>query len=57
MESSLMKWVRPVIISGLAIAVTVGFFMGKLEAEAFGIFATGLIVYWFKSRDNEKEGK
>lgn len=50
-----MKWVRPSVIVILTLAVTVGFFTSKIEAEAFGVFATGLIVYWFKSRDEEKK--
>ena len=49
-----MKWIRPGLISLLAVAVTVGFFTGKIEVEVFVPFATGLIVYWFKSRDTEK---
>ena len=50
-----MKWIRPAITAALAIGVTVGFFLDKITSEAFFGFATGLIVYWFKSRDNEKE--
>lgn len=50
-----MRWVRPVIVSLLAVAVTAGFFMDKIEAAAFATFATGLIMFWFKSRDDEKK--
>ena len=49
-----MKWVRPLIISGLVVAVLTGFFMKLVDAEAFWVFATGLIVWWFRSRDEEK---
>jgi len=49
-----MKWIRPGVVSLLVIAVTSGFFADKIEAQVFIPFATGLIVYWFKSRDNEK---
>mgnify|MGYP001568244207 CR=1 FL=1 len=49
-----MRWVRPGIIAFLAIGMTIGFFMSKISAEVYAPFATGLIVFWFKSRDNEK---
>ena len=49
-----MKWIRPGVVSLLAVAVTVGFFMGTIEVQVFVPFATGLIVWWFKSRDAEK---
>lgn len=50
-----MKYFRPSIISVLALAITIGFFTGKIEPSAFATFATGLIVYWFKSRDEAKK--
>ena len=49
-----MKWFRPVIVSLLVIAVLCGFFMKLVDAEAFWVFATGLIIYWFKARDEAK---
>ena len=49
-----MKWIRPSVIVLLALAMTVGFFMGYIETQVFAPFATGLIVYWFKSRDENK---
>ena len=49
-----MKWIRPGVITLLAVVVSVGFFIGKIEAQVYVPFATGLIVYWFKSRDSEK---
>lgn len=52
-----MKWIRPTIISMLAIGVTIGFFTGKIQSGVFVPFATGLIVYWFKERDSTKENK
>ena len=52
-----MKWVRPVTIFILAMGVTVGFFIGKIDAVAFFGFATGLVVWWFKSRDDEKAAR
>ena len=50
-----MKWVRPCTIVMLVAGVTAGFFIGKIDAVAFFGFATGLAVWWFKSRDQEKE--
>ena len=52
-----MRWFRPYIILGLAIAVVTAFFMKMVDAEAFWVFATGLIVWWFKSRDEDKRSK
>ena len=49
-----MKWIRPAIISVLAIAVTVGFLISKVSADVFVPFATGLIIYWFKDRQDDK---
>ena len=50
-----MKWFRPAIISILVLAVLAGFFKGMVNAEAFWVFATGLIVWWFRSRDADKQ--
>ena len=50
-----MKCVRPVIVGILSIIVSVGFFTGKIESQVYVPFATSLIVYWFKSRDEEKK--
>ena len=50
-----MKWIRPAIIGMLAMAVTLGFFLKMVSMEVYVPFATGLIVYWFKSRDTEKQ--
>jgi len=52
-----MKYIRPAIIVILAISVTAGFFIGKIEAAVFVPFATGLIIFWFKARDSGKEVK
>ena len=49
-----MKWFRPNIVSILAIAVTVGFFLGRIDPQAFFGFAVGLVTWWFKSRDDDK---
>ena len=50
----MMQWFRPYITVGLTIAITIGFFTGKIDPQAFSVFATGLIVWWMKSRDEEK---
>ncbi len=49
-----MRWIRPITIAVLAVSVTAGFFIGKITSEAFFGFATGLVVWWFKSRDDAK---
>ena len=46
-----MKWVRPGVVVLLAVAVVGGFFTKVIPADVFVPFATGLIVFWFKSRD------
>jgi len=49
-----MDWIRPGVITLLSLAVVVGFFLREIPADVFVPFATGLIVYWFKSRDDKK---
>ena len=50
-----MRWIRPGIVILLSLAMTIGFREGKISAEVFAPFATGLIVYWLKSRDDVKK--
>ena len=51
-----MKWVRPAISLIGMIGITIGFFLGKINPEAY-ILAVGVTVtYWFKSRDEAKQG-
>ena len=51
-----MKWIRPVISLIGIMGITVGFFMGKINAEAY-ILAVGVtITYWYKARDEAKQG-
>ena len=52
-----MKLFRPIIISVLTAAAVTGFFLKLVNAEAFWVFATGLIMFWFKSRDEDKGNK
>jgi len=49
-----MQYFRPSIVGILVLCVVVGFFMKLVDAEAFWVFATGLIIYWFKARDEAK---
>ena len=49
-----MRWIRPLTVVVLVAGVTVGFFIGKIDAVAYFGFATGLVIYWFKSRDTDK---
>ena len=49
-----MKWIRPFNMTFLTLAIIIGFFTGKIEAIAFFGFATGIVVYWLKSRDEAK---
>ena len=49
-----MRWFRPWITVFLTITITVGFFLNRIDAQAFFGFATGLVVWWLKSRDDEK---
>lgn len=49
-----MRWIRPFITVALVGGVTTGFIQGKIDATAYFGFATGLVVYWFKSRDDDK---
>ena len=52
-----MKWVRPVVVLALTGSVSAGFFLGLVPGEAFIAFATGLVVYWFKARDESKDNE
>ena len=49
-----MKWVRP-IISLIAVGgLTVGFFMGKVNPEAYIGVMSMAIAWWYKERDATK---
>lgn len=49
-----MKWFRPSIALLGSLAVMVAFLIGKLDAEAFIAFITATVIFWFRSRDEEK---
>ena len=48
--------VRPALSIIAMCGVTVGFFMGKFPAETYGVIVTAIILWWFRSRDEEKKG-
>ena len=50
-----MKWFRPAIATILIGSAIAGFFINKIGSEAFMALVTGLAVWWFKSRDEEKK--
>lgn len=50
-----MKWVRPILALEGMTAVTIGFFIGKIDAVAFFGLVSAIVVWWFKERDKEKE--
>lgn len=49
-----MKWIRPTISLIVIIGVTIGFFMGKINSDAYAGLVGVTITYWYKSRDEEK---
>ncbi len=51
-----MRWVRPIISIVGMMGITIGFFLGKINPEAY-ILAVGVTVtYWYKARDESKQG-
>lgn len=52
-----MNWIRPSIVVLLILTAIVGFFRGMLTGEFISSLITGLAVWWFRSRDTEKEKK
>ena len=52
-----MKWIRPAIALLGSLAAMVAFLMGKVSSEAFMGFITATVIFWFKSRDEEKPPK
>lgn len=56
-ERARMKWVRPAISIIGMVGVTVGFFMGKVEPIAYLLIVEAVVLWWFRSRDEEKQAK
>ncbi len=52
-----MKWFRPIIVVLLILTAIVGFLTDRLPGEFMSGLITGIVVWWFKSRDEEKKGK
>ena len=50
-----MKWIRPAIVVLLILTAIAGFFTDRLTSEFISGLITGLAVWWFKSRDDEKK--
>jgi hypothetical protein len=50
-----MKWVRPFVTVIAVLGLTVGFFTGRVNAEAYVPLMAGVIMYWFAARDSEKK--
>lgn len=49
-----MKWIRPILSLIGMIGVTWGFYADKISAEAYLGLVTAIVIWWFKSRDDEK---
>ncbi len=49
-----MRWIRPTITLIVCLAVTWGFISDKIDAVAYFGLASSIVVWWFKSRDEEK---
>lgn len=50
-----MRWIRPSIVVLLILTAIVGFFKGLFSGEFMSSLITGMAVWWFRSRDAEKE--
>ncbi len=50
----MIKWIRPIISLIGMLAITIGFFIKLIPSEAYLALVTGVIVWWYKSRDEEK---
>ena len=45
---------QPILSWLFGIAFIVGFFLGKIPSEAFVGVAVTVVLYWFKTKDEEK---
>ena len=50
-----MEWIRPLISLIGMFGITTGFFMGRVSPEAYLGVVVVTIVWWYKSRDEEKK--
>lgn len=53
--TDLSSYVRPVITVAFTAAFLYGFMADKIGADVFVSTATMVIIYWFKTRDEEKK--
>ncbi len=51
----IMKWVRPAISLIGVLGITIGFFLKMVSPESYLSLVTLAVVWWFKSRDTEKQ--
>lgn len=49
-----MAWVRPFITLVAVLGLTVGFFVGKVTADAYVPLMAMTISWWFRARDESK---
>lgn len=54
---TLEKAIRPIITAAFTAAFIFGFVAEKIGSDVFVGTATMVIIYWFKSRDDEKKGQ
>ena len=46
--------VRPLVTTIGFVAITAGFFMGKVPADIYVPMVTGMVTWWFASRSNQE---
>lgn len=49
------SFVRPIVTLSAMVGLVGGFFLDKITADVFVPFATGVVVWWFKARDEQKK--
>jgi len=51
----MIEWVRPVLSIIGFLAITYGFLTKMVDQAAYLGLVTGIVIWWFKSRDDEKK--
>ena len=51
---SAKELIRPIIALVAIFALTIGFFINKVPAEAYVPLMAMVVTYWFRARDEEK---
>ena len=54
-KETLNGYVRPAITVMAMLGIMYGFFVGTISSEVFVPFSTGIVVWWFKARDDKKQ--